>query len=132
MQDALPLVAGVLFRHEADEACTRTRFLAGSIGHYPTDQLLHGLAALGCRCRTGLANLRSPEFSCSVCTTPWANPLQKLSRAALPGLTGLAEQATARSPTVLMLILTGGALAGGAATAGIAQVIAKMMIGRMP
>jgi hypothetical protein len=28
-----------------------------------------------------------------------------------------------------MLILTGGALAGGAATAGIAQVIAKMMIG---
>jgi hypothetical protein len=73
-----------------------------------------------------------PEFSCSVCTTPWANPLQKLSRAALPGLTGLAEQVTARSPAVLMLILAGGAWAGGAATAGIAQVIAKMMIGRMP
>jgi hypothetical protein len=31
-----------------------------------------------------------------------------------------------------MLILTGGALAGGAATAGTAQVIAKMMVGRMP
>ena len=42
-----------------------------------------------------------PEFSRSVCTTPWANPLQKLSRATLPGLVGLAEQATARSPAVL-------------------------------
>ena len=63
----------------------------------------------------------SPEFRRSVCTTPWANPLQKLSRAALPGLAGLAEQATARSPAVLMLILTGGALGGGAATAGTAQ-----------
>ena len=70
-------------------------------------------------------------FSRSVCTTPWANPLQKFSRAALLGLTGLAEQATARSPAVLMLILTGGAL-GGAAIAGTAQVNARMMIGRMP
>jgi hypothetical protein len=72
-----------------------------------------------------------PGFKRSVWTTPWANPLQKLSRAALPGLTGLAEQATARSPAVLMLILTGGAF-GGAAAAGNAQVNAKMMIGRMP
>src|ERR1700761_5552534 len=72
-----------------------------------------------------------PEFSRSVCTTPWANPLQKLSRATLPGLVGLAEQATARSPAVLMLILTGGALGGGAATAGTAQVNARMMIGRI-
>ena len=34
-----------------------------------------------------------PGFSRSVCTTPWANPLQKLSRATFLGLVGLAEQA---------------------------------------
>lgn len=68
-----------------------------------------------------------PGFSRSVCTTPWANPLQKLSSAALPGLTGLAEQASARSPAVLVLMLTGGAL-GGAAIAGAAQVSASKMI----
>jgi hypothetical protein len=58
-----------------------------------------------------------PAFSSSVCTTPWASPLQKLSRAALP---------------VLMLILTSGALGGGAATAGTAQADARMMISRLP
>jgi hypothetical protein len=71
-----------------------------------------------------------PGFSRSVCRTPWANPLQKFSRAELPGLTGLAEQATARSPAVLVLILTGAAL-GGAAAAGTAHINARMMIGRM-
>lgn len=71
-----------------------------------------------------------PGFSRSVCTTPCANPLQKLSKAALPGLSGLAEQATARSPAV-MSILTAGAW-GGAAIAGTAQVNARTMIGRMP
>jgi hypothetical protein len=56
--------------------------------------------------------------------------LQKLSRAALAGLIGFAEQASARSPADLMLRLTGGAF-GGAATAGTAQVKAKMMIDRI-
>ena len=126
----LPLTTGVLFRHEADEACTRTLFLAGSIGHHPGDEFLHCLAAFG-RAGVGRQIFDPSGFSRSVCTTPWANPLQKFSRAALLGLTGLAEQATARSPAVLMLILTGGAL-GGAAIAGTAQVNARMMIGRMP
>ena len=45
----LPLVARVLFRHEADEARTRTLFPAGSIGHYPSDELLHCLATFGRR-----------------------------------------------------------------------------------
>ena len=54
-----------------------------------------------------------PAFSSSVCTTPWASPL---SRAALPGL----------------MILTGGALGGRAATVGTAQADARMMISRLP
>jgi hypothetical protein len=98
------------------------------IGHHPSDEFLHGRATL--RRRGGKQIFDPPGFSPSVCTSPWANPLQKLSRAAFPGLTGLAEQASARSPAVLMLRLTGGVL-GGAATAGTAQVNAKMMIGRM-
>ena len=52
---ALPFVAGVPFRHEADEARTRTLFLAGSIGHHPGDEFLHCLAAFGRR--SGQANL---------------------------------------------------------------------------
>ncbi len=55
----LTLAARVLFRHEADEARTRPLLLAGSIGHYPSDELLHGLAAFGRR--SGQKNLRSPS-----------------------------------------------------------------------
>src|SRR5215472_916440 len=46
-----------------------------------------------------------PEF-CSVCTTPWANPLQKFCRPTLARLFGLAVQARAKSLAVLMLKLT--------------------------
>src|SRR5215471_7507260 len=88
------------------------------------------MVALRLGAGVGRQILDPSEFSRSVSTTPWANPLQKLSRAALPGLTGLAEQATARSAADLMLRLTCGAL-GGAATAGIAQVNARMMIHRI-
>ena len=42
----LPFIAGVLFRHETDEARTRTLFLAGSIGHHPGGEFLH-VAAFG-------------------------------------------------------------------------------------
>jgi hypothetical protein len=63
---------------------------------------------------------------------PCANPLQKFSRAKLVLLVGLTVQASARSPAVLMLMLTGvalGALAGTAASVGKAHTIAKQKIG---
>jgi hypothetical protein len=58
------------------------------------------------------------EFWLFVCSVPWANPLQKFSRAKLLLLLGVTVQASARSPAVLILILTGaalGALVGAAA-----------------
>jgi hypothetical protein len=63
---------------------------------------------------------------------PCANPLQKFRRAKLVSLVGLTVQASARSPAVLMLMLTGvalGASAGAAASVGKAHTIAKQQIG---
>src|ERR1700756_3378535 len=75
----------------------------------------------------GMQTLLPLGFCCSVCSTPCAKPLQKLIRAKFVRLVGLAVQASARSPAVLMLILTGGVFVcgAGAAIADDAQKRAK-------